>query len=176
MELPWASLQGFAGAAGVGSLAVLGIFLAVDSLHHDVLPVLEFYAKTATWAIVAAIPAAAIAYVLGLLLIGAGGLLLDILPAAQSAERYEDLVKIGDMGSGPVIESYQQLIQESQILAGSSLALVLIAVGAALDAKNLPSLRRLIYGGAFFGIVVAALVFLLGVSKSRSAHSLSTLL
>lgn len=31
MELPWQSLEGAAGAAGVGFLAVLGLFLAADA-------------------------------------------------------------------------------------------------------------------------------------------------
>ena len=119
MELPWASLQGFAGSAGVGSLALLGIFLIVDSLHEGVFPTLEFYSKTATWGIVAAIPALAIAYVFGLLLIGAGGLLLDAFPIAHASDKFADLVKVSDVAKEPITDRYQQLYQESHVLAGA---------------------------------------------------------
>ncbi len=68
MSLPWQNVEGFAGVAGVGALALLGIFLILDGQVPELFPTIEFYAKTATWSIVAAIPVLSITFVLGHLL------------------------------------------------------------------------------------------------------------
>src|SRR5690242_15419631 len=65
------SLGTFAGAAGVGALCILGVFLLLDCRAPTLFPTVEEYAKTATWSAVAAVPVLAIAYVIGLVLITA---------------------------------------------------------------------------------------------------------
>lgn len=75
--MPIESAGAFAGAAGVGALCFLGIFLLLDGLSPGVFPTVEFYARTATWGIVAAVPVLAITYVVGLLALTGMGSLLE---------------------------------------------------------------------------------------------------
>ena len=62
MSVPWESLTGFAGPAGIGAICILAAFLFLDGQNPNLFPSVEFYAKTSTWSIVAAIPLLASSY------------------------------------------------------------------------------------------------------------------
>jgi len=175
MGIPWQSIQGFAGATGVGALALLGVFFCTDGLAPNTFPAVEFYAKTATWGVVVAIPLLSIAYVTGLLAIGAADVISGRLPWTDRSDRIIDLVRLA--GAADVISTrYQQLRQEQELLSGSALALLLLAVGALVERVNVPGWNRSIGMISLLTVVVAIASFALGASKGRMAHRLATML
>ncbi len=174
MSIPWQSIQGFAGATGVGALALLGLFLFTDGLAPNTLPTVEVYAKTAIWGVVVAIPLLSIAYVAGLLAMGAADAIAGRLPWSDRSDRMIDLQRLA--GAADVVSTrYQQLRQEQEILSGSALALLLLAAGALVERLNLPGWSRSIGLIAVVTIVTAIASFALGASKGRMAHRLATM-
>ena len=83
--VPWQSIQGFSGAAAVGSVVFVDWALITDAFADNLFPIINLYSQTPTWAIVVAIPVLSLAYLLGLLFIGAGEALIFKLKGASFA-------------------------------------------------------------------------------------------
>ena len=74
--VPWQSIQGFSGATAVGSLVFVAWALITNAFADNLFPVINVYSQSPTWAIVTAVPLLSLAYLLGLLSIGAGEALM----------------------------------------------------------------------------------------------------
>jgi len=179
MTIPFQSIEAFAGATGVGALCLLAVFLMIDGRESGVFPTIEFYAKTATWGIVAAIPVLSISYVIGLLFIGFADLLMEPVYSALDVHSAEDLVKISKaiatQKSSALIETYLQLRQEQEILGGGGLAFILLAFGACSEVRNLSSLRKVIYFLATLTAIVGLSALGLSIMKMLKANELASL-
>ncbi len=173
MVFPWQTIEGFAGASGVGSLCFLGIFLFLDGRVPSLYPTVEFFAKSTTWSIVAAIPVLAIIYVIGMLAVNVGELVVDRIPRSQSDYEIADLVIVGKHDKAAVTQQYLKLRQEKEVLSGSFIALVLLAIGALSEISNLPFLRVVIVIAAIGSFIVALGFLWLAVSKGSEAHFLA---
>lgn len=154
MAAPLDGLQNFAGATGVGALCLLGVFLALDGFHSAVFPTVEFYAKTATWSIVAAVPVLAITYVLGILLIGVAHFLWGLVPGLP-VPTPTDLAAMAGTKDSPAVEAYQQLVQQYEVLSGSGLALLVVAIGAWSERHNLSSIAPVVTWAAGLTVLLA---------------------
>ncbi|MCU0633823.1 MAG: hypothetical protein MUE41_03020 [Gemmatimonadaceae bacterium] len=174
--MPFESAGAFAGAAGVGALCVLGVFLLLDGRAPGVFPTVEFYARTATWGIVAAVPVLAITYVVGLLAItGTVGLLeLALGPSIGSGALDAAAFAAVDTDS-PIGQVYLQLRQEQGILGGSAVGMLVIATGAFAERRNLPDVRAAVSLAATLAVIASALCVAGAVVKGKEAHALATL-
>src|SRR6185436_12363728 len=170
------SLGAFAGATGVGALCILGVFLFLDGRAPTLFPTIEEYAKTATWGVVAAIPVLAIAYVIGLVLITAScfavrGVFGPSLPNEAADTARVSLVAIKE---SVLTQEYLQLKQERDVLGGAALSLIVLAIGAISDSRNLPHLKSIVIGAAVATLVAAIALFFASGLKNRQAHTLAS--
>lgn len=169
---PWQSIQGFSGAAAVGSIVFVDWALITDAFADNLFPIINLYSQSPTWAIVTAVPVLSLAYLLGLLCIGAGEVLLvafRLIPAGALEEgklaRFEP--------SSFVAARYQQLRQDAEVLAGSALALGLLTIGASLHAWRIDGWRRFLVSVAVCAIFIALGSLALSVRRHLSAARLA---
>lgn len=141
--MPSATISGVVGPTGVGAICGLGIFLFLDGLVPDLFPTVEIYARTATWGVVAAIPLLVIFYVAGVLVIGimeaavgaAFGPVCDFRPEDAAA------ISVAVTKDSAASQLYMQSLQDRAVLAGGSVALVVLAGGACSEVNNLRNLK-----------------------------------
>src|SRR5262249_22511419 len=112
-----------------------------------------------------------LAYLLGLLSVGVGEELLlrlrlltpnDLSDAALSRRHLPD----------PAAARFQVLRQEGELLAGSALAIALLAVAASLHAWRIEGWRRSLTSVAICAVVLASASLWLAVRRHRSASQL----
>jgi hypothetical protein len=167
------SLGTFAGATGVGALCILGVFLLLDGCAPTLFPTFEEYAKTATWGVVAAVPVLAIAYVIGLVLITASCFAVRGSFGPSLLDEATDTARVSHVSAKDSVlaQEYIRLKQERDVLGGAALALIVLAIGALSETKNLGHLK-LVIGVAAAGALIAALaLFFSAGMKSRQAHT-----
>jgi hypothetical protein len=169
------TLGSFAGATGVGALCFLAVFLFLDGCARSLFPAVEIYAKSTTWGIVAAVPVLAIAYVAGLLAISAAQFTVAHTFGPARDVEFADLVQLSNSRTtdSVALREYTQLREERAILAGSALALLMLAIGAVSESRNLPGLKAVVLVSAFLTVFVAAGAFYAAGGKSVSAHNLA---
>src|SRR4029453_16968156 len=128
------ALTGFAGPAGVGSLCLLGAFLFLDGRAPGLFPTVEEYAKTSTWGVVAAVPVLAVSFVLGLSLMVASERVLTSLWGPPLTSQAADLAQLGvSVKESPAAQAYVESLRNRAVLAGGSVALLILAIGALSD-------------------------------------------
>jgi hypothetical protein len=170
--VPWQSIQGFSGAAAVGSIVFVDWALITDAFADNLFPVINLYSQSPTWAIVSAVPVLSLVYLLGLLCIGAGETLLigfRLMPASSLDE--SSLARSAP--SNFVAARYQQLRQDAEVLAGSALALALLAIGASLHAWRLDGWRRFLVSVAVCAVVITLGSLALSIRRHLSAARLA---
>jgi hypothetical protein len=174
IKMPLESAGAFAGATGVGAICFLAMFLILDGREPGVFPTVEFYAKTATWGIVAAVPVAAMAYVAGLLAIAVSSGLLEQVAHTTVGRSAIDSVALAQISKdSPVAQQYLQLRQEQGILAGSAIAMLLLTIGALSERRNLPAIQAATWWAVALGLVAGFLCFYVAFTKARDAHTIA---
>ena len=155
------SIQGFAGASGVGILCLLGLFLIVSVFAENLPAVATHLLESPSWTAVATLPILVVAYVIGLLAIA----LVDRgnrLPASH----------ISVLSEPPVAARYGQLEQEAEILSGSVVGFVLLGIAALLNAVAFPGWSRtLVFASALAG-AIAVSAWRMSRSKREKAAAL----
>ena len=112
--VPWQNIQGFSGATAVGSIVFVDWALITNAFANNLFPVINLYSQSPTWAIVTAVPVLSLAYLLGLLCIGAGEtlmILFKFVPASSHDEGQMACSKLSDFAAA----RYQQLRQDAEI-------------------------------------------------------------
>ena len=172
--MPTESAGAFAGATGVGALCFLAVFLILDGREPGVFSTVEFYAKTTTWGIVAAVPVAAMAYVAGLLAIAVSSGLLEQMAHTTIGRSADDAVALVQLNKdSPVAQQYLQLRQEQGILAGSAIAMLLLTLGALSERRNLPNIGTATLWAVLLAFVAGLLCFYVAFAKARDAHAIA---
>jgi hypothetical protein len=169
---PLDGLQDFAGATGVGAICLLGVFLVLDGWHSRLFPTVEFYAKTATWSIVAAVPILAITYVLGILLIGVADVICGLVPGLNLPTPI-DLAAMGTAKEAPAVQGYLELVQQYEVLTGSGLALLVVAAGAWSERRNLYEIATVVTWTAVLTVFVAFGAFGVGLRRASQGRELA---
>src|SRR6202163_5060395 len=154
--IPWQNIQGFSGAAAIGSIVFVDLVLIANAFADNLFPVIDLYSQTTTWAVVIALPALALVYLIGLLSIGAGEAALVWLRLVSRIDLAEDILGLPGLPS-IIAARYQQLRQDAEILAGSAIAFGLLAVGSSLYAWRIEGWRRFLSA-----VMVCAIIFALG--------------
>lgn len=162
-------------ATGVGTLCLLALFLFLDGRAPNLFPTFEEYAKTATWGIVAAVPVLAIAYVVGLAVMNAGNALISLFFGPALAEEIADALRFAniDLSKSVVAQTYIQLRQEREVLAGAALGLLLLAIGSLSEIANLPGLKGVVIAAAVVAVLASGLLLWSAGQKGWRAHLFS---
>ena len=172
MPPSWQNLQGFSGATAVGALTFIGLILVANAFATNLLAAIDFYSRTPTWAIVIAFPAIAVSYLLGLLSMGAAEAMLTWSRVIDAEALVEDHVAVGARGDH-IAGHFRELRQEAAALAGGSIGLAVMALGAALSALNEEGWRRFLIGAAVGAIVLALASMALARFRHAMAHRLA---
>lgn len=170
-----AELTSFAGPTGIGALCVLAVYLVIDSQQATFFYTVETYAKTATWGVIIAAPLLVISYIAGIAVITAAELVLQNSFGPSFLVEADDLFRLSTMSveKSPLAQVYSELRQDRSILAGSSIALFLLACAAIVDVKNLPGLRKEVFITAFFMMLLSGVIFYFAGIKGRNAHAIA---
>ena len=169
--IPWQTVQGFSGATAVGSIAFVDWALITNAFADNLFPVIDLYSSTPTWAIVVAIPIIALTYLLGLLFIGAGEILLLRMKLLTSADLDDEGMHRSDLPA-LVTARYHVLRQEAEVLAGSALAIGLLAVGTTLHSWRIDGWRRFLISVTLCAIVLAIGSAALAIRRHKAAAQL----
>jgi hypothetical protein len=172
MQFPWHGLQGFSGATAIGSIVLIGGIFLVNAFAENLLPAIQIFASTPTWALVTAIPLVALAYLIGLLSIGAGEAILHGLRLTNRTTIISDAMKISTK-NGLIVERYFLLIQEANILAGSSLSFACLSFSAAFSAWKIEGWRGLLTTTSSVALLLSFYSILLSTLRHRFAHQLA---
>ena len=140
------SIQGFAGASGVGILCLVGLFLSVSVFAGNLPVVATRFLASPNWSGVATLPVLVVAYVIGLL-------------AIAIVDRGTRLTNSGisALTHSVVAARYAQLEQEAEILSGSVIGFALLGVAAFLNTMAFPGWNRtLVFTGVFCGLIAGS--------------------
>jgi hypothetical protein len=121
---------------------------------------------------VVAVPLIAFSYLLGLLVNGAAEAILTCFDLVQRDDLIQDPIAASVKGDF-VAGRFQQLRQEAEILAGSSIALGLLCVGAALSAWAAEGWRTFLSSVTIAAMVLSISSFFLAKVRHASAHRLA---
>jgi hypothetical protein len=158
------SIQGFAGASGVGVLCLAGLLLGASSFATNLPVVATDLLASSNWSAVAALPLIVVAYVIGLLAIA----LVDGVTRLTSSD-------ISALSNGAVAARYGQLEQEAEILSGSVVGFLLLGVAALLNILMFPGwTRTLLFAAALCGVIAAG-AFKMSRTKHAAASALAAL-
>jgi hypothetical protein len=149
-----APVETITGRLGVGSIAFLAIFLAVDGMQIGVFHLVETYGNSVTFGIVTALPTAVVAYILGVFCVGTADLVLSKFSAFQEPNP-KIVYALSKSGGDLLKQSYSETIRNLELLKGSFFAFILLAFGTVLDASNMRGYEI---------VVVLAFVIAIGLS------------
>jgi len=168
MEFPQA-LQGFSGATAIGGLVLVDLMLIGNAFADNLFPTIGDYSKEPTWAIVVAVPLVSLAYLLGVLSIGASELILTSFRLLNKKVLVDDMIDASSAGEY-VAGRFQQLRQEAEILGGGVIAFGLLGLGAALSGWKVEGWRRFLTTVAVAAVVFGICSAFLCIYRYRMAH------
>lgn len=154
-----APVETITGRLGVGSICFLAFFLAADGMQIGVFNLVEAYGDSVTFGIVAALPTAVVAYILGVFCFGTADLVLSKFNAFQEPDP-EKLLALSKSGGDLLKQSYSETIRNLELLKGSFVAFILLAVGTVLDASNMRGYEPIIVLASISAIGLSALSLL----------------
>ena len=149
-----APIETITGRLGVGAIALLALFLSADGMQIGVFHIVESYGGSVTFGLVAALPTAVVTYVLGVFCVGTADLLLTRFEAFRDPGP-EEILELSKDGGDLLKQQYLESLRNSDLLKGSSISFLLLAVGTVLDAPNMRG---------YESIVVVATVAAVGLS------------
>lgn len=165
-------LQGFTGAVAVGGLTITSLFLLAAVFAPNLLPAIDVVTRSTAWAVVAAIPFTSLSYVLGLLTIATAQSLMirgKLVGAFDLAAELQAVASLGEL----VTATYQQQRQEADVVAGSSLAFLVLSIACATAAYWNEGWRRTLLSVAITCLVISIGSVLLAIERFRCAASLA---
>lgn len=142
------AIEKFALAVAIGSLFLLSGFLIVDATTDGFLAEFEKYSKSPAWAVVAAVPAITLAYILGAFIqVISDEIVRKISPSAQ-LEEWQALESLARSKNEILASQYEELRRSKKLLEGCLAPLLILAIGIFLEKKNLPKFTYLLMGCA----------------------------
>ena len=139
-------IQGFAGASGVGVMCLTALFFGASVFATNLPALADVISVSTTWSGIVTIPILVVAYVVGVLAIA-------IVEGVTST----GIVEL-DLLQGLAAQRFSQLEQEAEILSGSVVGFLLLAVAALLNVWAYPGWTRTltICGAACFITAIGA--------------------
>ncbi len=131
-----APVEKITGRLGVGAICFLALFLVVDGMQIGVFHLVETYGKSVTFGIIIALPTAVVTYILGVFCVGTADLILSRFNAFREPEP-ASILALSQSGGDLLQQSYSENLRNFELLKGSSIAFVFLAVGVLLDVPNM---------------------------------------
>ena len=129
MEQPKYTLQDLTGYLGIGWLVICGFALLANGLF-SAFRYIERYASSLSWTIFVSIPLIVIAYVFGLFAVSLGDMALRRF-ASHGSPQYREVVRaVLRTGNTIALEQLSEMQRHQRLLKGSSVAFIVIAMGA----------------------------------------------
>lgn len=169
-----APVETITGRLGVGAICFLAFFLAVDGMQVGVFELIELYGKSVTFGIVAALPTAVVAYILGVFCVGTADLVLSRFAAFQEPAP-EKIYGLSKLGGDLLKQMYSETIRNFELLKGSSVAFLLLAVGTVLDTSNMRGNEIIVVLASLSAVGIAALSLLFARRALEKAARISEL-
>lgn len=154
-----APVETITGRLGVGSICFLAFFLAVDGMQIGAFNLVETYGDSVTFGIVAALPTAVVAYIMGVFCFGTADLILSKFTAFQEPDP-ERIYALSKFGGDLLKQSYSETIRNLELLKGSSVAFILLALGAVLDSSNMRGYEIIVVLASISALGLSALSLL----------------
>ena len=155
------NIESLTGLMAVGSLGVLGIFL-----------IFEEYGKSTSWGLFAAVPMLILSYLLGLFLSQIAEILFTKVAQLNSVNEEHQFISIVQFGNEHIINRYSELTRQKKLLESSSIAFLLLSLGALSEVKQMQGWEIVAYGGSVGALVVAALSPLIAIRISKKIKDL----
>ncbi len=155
-----APVETITGRLGVGAISFLAFFLMVDGMQVGAFRLVETYGNSVTFGIVAALPTAVVAYILGVFCVGTADIILSRFESL-SEPHPQKILTLSKFGGDLLNQSYLEAIRNSELLKGSSVAFILLAVGTILDSSNMRGYETAVVFAfcAAIGLSILSLVF-----------------
>lgn len=151
-----APIETITGRLGVGAISFLAFFLAIDGMQIGVFHLVETYGDSVTFGIVAALPTAVVAYIMGVFCVGTAELALSKFEAFREPGP-EKILALSKFGGDLLKQSYSETLRNLDLLKGSSVAFILLAIGTILDASNMRGYESVVILAFFAAIGFSAL-------------------
>jgi uncharacterized oligopeptide transporter (OPT) family protein len=130
-QMNFSSLNDLASSLGVGSIAMLAVFLFLDA-NTPIYALIESNAVSQSWAIFVAIPLVFIAYVAGVVSVAIGRYLRQMAVTSSSSQL--EWSAVPQQRTELVMLNYQKYRQVIDTLDGAAIAFALLTVGVAFEA------------------------------------------
>jgi hypothetical protein len=164
MDIPWESINGFAGSTGIGAICILGFFFIADGKDSNILNTLNSYVSTAAWGILAAIPTIAISFLAGQFAIFLGTFLASLFNS-NTFDPISSILIISKSQNDFLSQEYLRIRQEKEILCGSAFSFLILGVGSFFEIRNLISHKAVVIICANVSLVVGIALFIFGVQR-----------
>ena len=116
--MPGTSFEAMTGRLGVGAVALLGAFLLVDGLNHQIFPLLiENFGKSVTWGLIGILPTAVVTYIVGVLCFGLAEVLFAGVPSLGGPTP-EAIVAVSATDSMLLQAAYTEQVRAHELLKG----------------------------------------------------------
>src|SRR5678815_4223526 len=173
MQVPTQSIQGFSGSVAVGGLVLTSLLLLIGAFATSLFAAVDFLSHSPAWAIVVAVPVAALSYVVGLLTTAVAESLFALVGWVPRMATVQELQKIHRKNEF-VIGRYLQLRQEAESLAGGSLALVVFALACLCASFAGAGWRPTLLSASAMCVVLAVGSCALSVSRYRAVSAIAS--
>jgi hypothetical protein len=174
--VPGASLESITGRLGVGSIALLGLFMLFDGQTSGVYLLVERYGKSTSWGILGVIPTVVVTYILGVFCVGLAEVVFGRFRSLRSPAQPDAILTISAKRSALLDTVYSEQLRDHELLKGASIAFLILAAGCLGEAPNMGAYPMLVWLSALGAVVSAALSLLFARKAAlRAQHFVATL-
>ena len=170
--MPGASFEAVTGRLGVGAIAFLGLFLVGDGLQIGVFEVVETYGKSATWSLVGIVPTAVVIYIVGLICLRFAELALSRFHAFQGPT-VDDIIAVSRTGSLLLQQVFADHLRNHELLKGSAVSFLVLAVGAGAEWRNFGAYGTLLWLAGMRRVTLMCLSLLFARRSAAQATALA---
>ena len=160
------------GRLGVGAIAFLGLFLIVDGMQIGVFKMIETYGKSTTWGIIGVIPTTVVIYIVGLFCLEVADIFLSRF-TSFSVSQPDEIIAVSSTGSDMLQQLYAEHLRNHELLKGTSVSFLILAVGSIAETSNMPSYGAIVWCSTAGAFALAILSLLFSQRAGNRAKALS---
>ncbi len=166
------SIEIVTGRIGVGAIAFLGLFLIVDGMQIGVFNMIETYGQSTTWGIIGVIPTTVVTYIVGLICLEIADTLLSHFTSFRAALP-DEIIAVSSSGSEMLQQIYSEHLRNHELLKGTSVSFLILAVGSIAETSNMPGYEAIVWFSTAGSLALAMLSLLFSKRAINRAKALS---
>jgi hypothetical protein len=166
------SLEAVTGRLGVGAIALLGLYLAVDGLQLGVFELIETYGNSVAWGILGVIPTIVVTYIVGVFCFEIAEVSLS-RSASLRGPSPEEIMIISKTGSALLQQRYSDDLRNHELLKGASVSFIILALGALAETPNMHGYISVVMLSALGAIVLSVMSLVFAQRAARRAATLA---